>query len=138
MRYNGVGFNLRMTEWQAAIGYLQMKRLPEILELRAAAARALKRLVSPLVTSDYSNWYKFIAPADFPAKRVTGQVYAASDQLTPSMSLAGEYPNAAWVADQSHMPADRRGALRRHERRRNSKPIWRGEMQVRTCERQRR
>jgi dTDP-4-amino-4,6-dideoxygalactose transaminase len=98
VRYNGVGFNLRMSEWQAAIGYLQMKRLPEILEKRAAAAHALKRIVAPLVTSDYSNWYKFIAPVEYPAKRVTGQVYAASDQLTSAMSLAGEYPNAAWVA----------------------------------------
>jgi dTDP-4-amino-4,6-dideoxygalactose transaminase len=96
--YTGTGFNFRISEWQAAIGYLQMKRLPEIMERRAQAAYALSQVIEPMVKCDDSNWYKFIVSADFPAMRLTGQVYAASDQLTASFGLDGAFPNAAWVA----------------------------------------
>jgi dTDP-4-amino-4,6-dideoxygalactose transaminase len=96
--YTGAGFNFRISEWQAAIGYLQMKRLPEIMERRAHAAYALSQVVEPMVKFDDSNWYKYIVSADFPAVRRAGQVYAASDQLTASFGLDGAFPNAAWVA----------------------------------------
>ena len=51
-----------------------------------------------MVTWPNTNWYKFIVPAEFPATRLAGQVYALSDQLTTSMNLPGVYPNAEWVA----------------------------------------
>jgi dTDP-4-amino-4,6-dideoxygalactose transaminase len=96
--YSGTGFNFRISEWQAAIGYLQMKRLPEIMERRAQAAYALSQVVEPMVKFDDSNWYKYIVSADFRSMRLAGQVYAASDQLTASFGLDGTFPHAAWVA----------------------------------------
>jgi len=45
-----------------------------------------------------STWYKFIVGADVPAKRLTGKVYALSDQLPSAMGLPGAFPNAEWVA----------------------------------------
>jgi dTDP-4-amino-4,6-dideoxygalactose transaminase len=98
MRYDGVGFNARMSEWTAAIAYLQMQRRHEMMAIRAEAAHQLSRVVEPLVKWDQSTWYKFIVPAEFPTRRQTGKVYAASDQLTTSMGLPGVFPNAAWVA----------------------------------------
>ena len=96
--YSGVGFNARMSEWTAAVGYLQMKRRKPMMERRARAADHLRKMVTPMVGWDASTWYKFIVPAGIIAKRYTGQVYAASDQLTDSMRLPGSFPNAEWVA----------------------------------------
>jgi len=98
VHYSGVGFNARMSEWTAAIGYLQMKRRTFMMERRARAAMHLRRIVEPLVSWPASTWYKFIVAADVPAKRLTGKVYAASDQLPAAMGLPGAFPNAEWVA----------------------------------------
>jgi perosamine synthetase len=97
LRYSGVGFNFRMSEWTSAIGMLQMRRLNEILDLRNAAADKLRAVCPPLVESENSNWYKYIVPASFPAKKVAGRVYASSDQLTATMDVAGVFPNAEWI-----------------------------------------
>ena len=98
INYTGQGFNLRMSEWQAAVGFLQMQRLDQILAARADCAEKLSWLVAPMVEWRSTNWYKYIVSAAYPAQRLAGQVYARSDQLTTSMNLPGVYPNAEWIA----------------------------------------
>jgi dTDP-4-amino-4,6-dideoxygalactose transaminase len=97
LRYTGEGFNLRMWEWMAAVSYLQMERLDEILDMRDACADKLSRICPPMVNWPHTNWYKYIVSASFPAKKVAGQVYGPADQLTASLGVAGRYPNAQWV-----------------------------------------
>lgn len=101
LSYTGYGFNFRMDEWTAAVTYLQLCRRQEIVERREAAADKLRKVVKPIVDwgEGQSNWYKFIAPAEFEATRQTGKVYAASDQLTSSLGAKSRrLPASEWVA----------------------------------------
>lgn len=97
----GRGFNLRMDEWTAAVAWLQVQRMEEIVALRTADADKLRQVVAPLVDweAGASNWYKYTAPADFPALRKTGKVYGRTDQLVAALGLdAPALPNSDWVA----------------------------------------
>ena len=98
IRY-GQGFNFRMDEWTAAVAWLQVRRMAEIVERRAAAADRLFRVCPPLVRwVGGANWYKYIAPAGFGATRTAGRVYAAGDQLAAALGLPGVFPACDWAA----------------------------------------
>ena len=67
--YSHIGFNLKITDWQAAIGVSQLKKFPKFLEKRCSNARYLKEKLSDL--SDYlilpeetegtkSSWFGFL------------------------------------------------------------------------------
>lgn len=93
------GFNLRMDEWTAVVAYHQFKRVGEIMERRAAAADKLKQVVAPLYPqADGGNWYKYVAPATYPAKRQAGKVYLSTDQAANIMESPLEFPNAKWIS----------------------------------------
>jgi perosamine synthetase len=47
-RYGEVGYNYRMTDIQAAIGLVQLRRLPEIIERRRELARRYQRLLGQI------------------------------------------------------------------------------------------
>jgi dTDP-4-amino-4,6-dideoxygalactose transaminase len=62
--YREAGFNYRMTDIQAAIGLVQLRRLPEMLRLRAEQARyyderleALEEVKCPYVPEDATHCY---------------------------------------------------------------------------------
>jgi perosamine synthetase len=77
-----LGSNFRISEFNAAIGMLQVARIDEILEKRNYDAACLREIVHPLLgNTDPTNWYKYIVPSDFPARRTTGAVYRAEDQI---------------------------------------------------------
>lgn len=103
IRYTGRGFNFRMDEWTAAVGVHQMRRLQEILDLRNSDAEVLSRVVQPSVSWESTNWYKFIAPVQFPAMRKAGKVYQRSDQLCSiapfAVNCTDSMPDSAWVAE---------------------------------------
>lgn len=73
------GFNLRMDEWSAAVGVLQMKYLEEVLAARLRDAVRLGMLMLPL-TDRPSNWYKYPVKKQ-PGWKTVGPVYQRSDQL---------------------------------------------------------
>lgn len=106
LKHRWSGFNFRMDEWTAAVAYLQMQRLDEILELREASAAKLRKVIAPLVTWPVgeTNWYKYIvrrAEAEvLGLKRFSGRVYAKSDQLATALNIPKPHdtPSCDWVA----------------------------------------
>jgi dTDP-4-amino-4,6-dideoxygalactose transaminase len=77
--YPEVGFNYRMTDIQAAVGRVQLRRLPEILAKRVELARRyhetlaripglLPQFVSPDVKTNYQSYAVRVAP-EFPLSR---------------------------------------------------------------------
>lgn len=100
IRYKA-GFNFRMDEWTAVVAYHQFLRVAEIMERREAAADRLRAVVKPLYEGPGSNWYKYVAPSDYPATRQAGKVYALSDQMT-TLGGVPPMPNAAKIA-QNHI-----------------------------------
>ena len=63
--YNELGFNYRMTDIQASIGLVQLRRLPELLDLRVARAKrygrelpAIKGLEIPFVPDYATHTYQ--------------------------------------------------------------------------------
>lgn len=102
------GFNFRMDEWTAAVAYLQMKRLPEIMEKRHQAAFQLESVIAPMVHRQpgATNWYKYIVRADeargLGISRFSGKVYQRSDQLRAALKIepTAALSNSEWAADQ--------------------------------------
>ena len=98
VRY-GRGFNFRLDEWTSAVAYHQMRKLPEIAASRSEVARRLHAVCPPMVDWDgFTNWYKYIVPAAFPATRTAGRVYARSDQLASIFHDHGKYPVSEHIA----------------------------------------
>jgi dTDP-4-amino-4,6-dideoxygalactose transaminase len=107
LRHRSGGFNFRMDEWTAAVGYLQMKRLNELLEKREEAAHQLGKIIQPInrfARAHHRNWYKY--PVDrleadcLGIKKFSGHVYQTSDQLISALNLTTErrYIGAELVA----------------------------------------
>jgi len=46
-----------------------------------------------------SNWYKYVVPGDFLARRTTGKVYARTDQLNTIMGIEADVPNSEYLAN---------------------------------------
>jgi dTDP-4-amino-4,6-dideoxygalactose transaminase len=99
-RQDVLGQNYRVSEWNAAIGYHQVKRLSEILELRQSDAYKLAQIVPPLIDrGKHSNWYKYIVPATVKAQQQTGKVYRAEDQIQNCLD--------GWVVAKAPLPGCR-------------------------------
>jgi perosamine synthetase len=91
------GMNFRMDEFRAALGIVQLARLPEIIEWKNAFAR--EHLDSKykdrvhLPDGMISNYYKYIVFEQ--VEESSGRVY---DTLChSSMDSAGSFPNAEWI-----------------------------------------
>jgi perosamine synthetase len=96
--YDVQGLNLRMSEFTAALGLVQIERLPEIVDWKNAVARAKLDPAYPsrleLPSGMVSGLYKYIV-FDW-LERSTGRVY---DE--PCHRILGhqvELPNSDWVA----------------------------------------
>lgn len=82
--YQHPGFNIRMSEWDAAVASVQMTHMLDILNLRAADAEVLHSCAIPCLLEGQSNYYKYPVDADLYGKKFkarAGAVYAVSDQL---------------------------------------------------------
>lgn len=115
--YKVPGLNYRMSEFTAALGVVQVDRMPEIVEWkndiarRHLDARFTHRLQMP--EGMISGLYKYIVFE--PIEKSTGKVY---DELCHhTMGRTGEFPNAAWVS-QNHwcVPLYYNPELQHHEK----------------------
>jgi perosamine synthetase len=96
--YEVPGLNLRMNEFTAALGLIQIERLPEIVAFKNAVARSEldRRYASRLELPDgmVSGLYKYIV-FDW-LERSTGRVY--DEPCHRIMGHQVELPNSDWVA----------------------------------------
>ncbi|HEX8157323.1 MAG TPA: DegT/DnrJ/EryC1/StrS family aminotransferase [Solirubrobacteraceae bacterium] len=96
--YAGLGLNFRMSEFTAALGLVQIERLPEIVAWKNAVARSEldPQYPSRLELPDgmTSGLYKYIV-FDW-LERSTGRVY--DEPCHRIMNTGDELPNSDWVA----------------------------------------
>jgi perosamine synthetase len=88
IRYNR-GFNLRMSEWDAAVLSVQLDSLPDILAARRRDAAVLQS-IAPCLLEGESNFYKYPVSSEYRVLRTVGAVYAVSDQLLTALSQSYE------------------------------------------------
>lgn len=93
------GFNFRLNEFSAALGIIQLERLPMILEWkRELAAKYDEIFDNRVVFPDgmVSGYYKYIV-FDTPLKQETGQVFGPRDLGHKIAEVDVDMPNSEWV-----------------------------------------
>lgn len=95
------GFNLRINEFTAALGVIQTKRLPQILEWKRKLAKKYDQIFENRVRFPKgmeSGYYKYIV-FDTPLKQVTGQVFGPGDLGPRIAGVDADVPNSEWVVE---------------------------------------
>lgn len=95
------GFNFRISEFMAALGIVQMERLPQILEWKRALARKYDEIFENRVRFPEgmeSGYYKYIV-FDTPLKQETGQVFGPGDLGDVISGVEADVPNSHWVTE---------------------------------------
>lgn len=94
------GFNFRLSEFNAALGIVQMERLDKILKFKRDLAKKYDQIFENRVhfpEGMISGYYKYIV-FDTKLKQETGQVFGCGD-LGHSIDCVGiELPNSSWIA----------------------------------------
>lgn len=84
--YSRGGFNLRMSEWDAAVLCAQLESFPDMLADRARDAERLQS-IAPCLLSGNTNWYKYpVAGERAAGLKTVGSVYSLTDQLMVALS----------------------------------------------------
>jgi perosamine synthetase len=101
------GFNYRMNEITAALGLVQLKRLPAILaekrQLAAKYDRIFKnRVIFP--SGMISGYYKYIVFGYPGLKERAGQVFGLGDLGPVIEGIQAEVPNSYWIAENHQCP----------------------------------
>ena len=94
------GFNFRMNEVTAALGVVQMQRLPEILAWKRNLAAKYDQIFDKRIHFPQgmtSGYYKYIV-FDTPLKEETGKVFNISDFGNVIENLPADIPNSCWIA----------------------------------------
>lgn len=96
------GMNLRMSEWDAAVLYVQLEHLQDILSARREDAAVLSQIEVCLLQGP-TNWYKYPVRRGS-GLRTVGPVYKRSDQLSSSLTSYGpeivsSLHSSQWWAD---------------------------------------
>lgn len=94
------GFNFRMNEMTAALGIVQMQRLPMILEWkRKLAAKYDQKFRNRVIFPDgmVSGYYKYIV-FDYQVKEQTGKVFNYTDFGHVIDDMDVKLPNSEWIA----------------------------------------
>ncbi len=95
------GFNFRLSEFNAALGIVQMERLPRILEFKRELAEKYDQIFENRVRFPdgmESGYYKYIV-FDTPIKQETGQVFGPGDLGHKIDHVCTELPNSKWVTE---------------------------------------
>ena len=93
------GFNMRINEFTAALGVVQTRRLPMILEWKRRLARKYDQIFENRVILPEgmkSGYYKYIV-FDTPLKQETGQVFGAGDLGHVIAKITAKMPNSEWI-----------------------------------------
>lgn len=94
------GFNCRMNEVTAALGRVQLERLPEILEWKHSLAKKYDQIFERTVRFPdgmVSGYYKYIV-FDYDLVQETGKVFSQSDFGPEIEGISYDLPDARWVA----------------------------------------
>lgn len=100
------GFNFRMNEVTAALGRVQLKRLPMMLEWKRELAKKYDRIFDNRVkfpAGMVSGYYKYIV-FDYDLKLETGKVFSQSDFGPEIEGIDYDLPNSRWVAEHHKCP----------------------------------
>ena len=95
------GFNFRLNEFSAALGIVQLERLPMILEWKRELAGKYDRIFQNRVMLPegmISGYYKYIV-FDTPLKEETGQVFGPGDLGHRIAETEADVPNSIWVTE---------------------------------------
>lgn len=94
------GFNFRLSEFAAALGIIQMERLPKILKWKRDLAKKYDQIFENRVKFPegmVSGYYKYIV-FDTPLHQKTGQVFGLGDLGHRIAGVDADVPNSEWVA----------------------------------------
>ena len=93
------GFNMRINEFTAALGIIQTRRLPQIVEWKRKLAAKYDQIFENRVRFPEgmeSGYYKYIV-FDYPLKQQTGQVFGPGDLGHVIAGVDADVPNSEWV-----------------------------------------
>ena len=95
------GFNFRINEFTAALGIVQMERLPQILAWKRELAQKYDQIFENRVRLPEgmeSGYYKYIV-FDTPLSQETGQVFGPGDLGDVVAGVEANVPNSHWVVE---------------------------------------
>ena len=95
------GFNFRLSEFNAALGIVQVERLNKILEFKRELAAKYDRIFENRVKFPegmVSGYYKYIV-FDTPLKQETGQVFGTNDLGHKIDNINADLPNSIWITE---------------------------------------
>lgn len=94
------GFNFRLNEFSAALGIVQIGRLPKILQWKRELAEKYDHIFEnrlKLPEGMISGYYKYIV-FDTKLNQETGQVFGINDLGHRIADIKADVPNSEWVA----------------------------------------
>lgn len=100
------GFNFRMNEITAALGVVQMERLPVVLEWKQSLAEKYDRIFDNRVhlpEGMTSGYYKYVV-FDYELREETGKVFGPDDLCHRIDCVEAQLPNTSWVAKHHRCP----------------------------------
>ncbi len=100
------GFNFRMNEVTAALGLIQLERLPMILEWKRKLAVQLDQIFDRRINfpdNMISGYYKYIV-FDYDLNIETGKVFAQTDFGPEIENIDYDLPNSRWIAEHHKCP----------------------------------
>ena len=95
------GFNFRLSEFNAALGIVQMDRIERILSWKRELAKKYDQIFENRIHMPegmISGYYKYIV-FDTPLKQETGQVFGPRDLGHRIEGVDIELPNSVWVTE---------------------------------------
>lgn len=95
------GFNYRISEFTAALGIVQLERLPKILEWKRGLAEKYNQIFDRRVRFPegmVSGYYKYIV-FDYPLSEETGKVFNKTDFGNEIEGIKAELSNSYWAAE---------------------------------------
>ena len=101
------GFNYRMNEFTAALGIVQLERLPMVLKWKQKLAAKYDMIFEnrvKLPDGMVSGFYKYIVFGYPQLKNKTGQVFGENDLGPLIENVKANVPNSIWVAKNHQCP----------------------------------